>query len=128
MSKLEDDKAAMEKEIQIYENHVANSQERMSDMRSASEEDKARYAQAVRRLDAVTLQLDAVRKELEHKVLDNSEKQAQIVELLALDASNADEIASTKKRVKGLKKALAESSDRVQALEQEVDEYAYENK
>ncbi len=128
VSKLEDDKAAMEKEIQIYENHVANSQERMSDMRSASEEDKARYAQAVRRLDAVTLQLDAVRKELEHKVLDNSEKQAQIVELLALDASNADEIASTKKRVKGLKKALAESSDRVQALEQEVDEYAYENK
>ncbi len=126
-SRLEEERAALTKEIQVYENHVANSQEKMADMRSSSEEDRARYAQAVRRLDTLTLQLDAVRKDLEQKVLENSDKQAQIVELLAMDASNADEIASSRKRVKSLKKALAESSDRVQSLEQEIDEYAHEN-
>lgn len=127
VSRLEEERASLAKEVQVYENHVANSQEKMADMRSSSEEDKARYAQAVRRLDAVTLQLDAVRKELEQKVLENSDKQAQIVELLALDASNTDEIAASKKRVKNLKKAVAESTNRIQALEQEVDEYAFEN-
>ncbi len=127
VSRLEEERASLTKEIQVYENHVANSQEKMADMRTSCEEDRARYAQAMRRLDTVTLQLDAVRKELEHKVLENSDKQAQIVELLAMDASNADEIASSKKRVKTLKKALAESSDRIHRLEQEVEEYAHEN-
>lgn len=126
-SRLEEERASLTKEIQVYENHVANSQEKMADMRSSSEEDRARYAQTVRRLDTLTMQLDAVRKELEHKVLENSDKQAQIVELLAVDAANADEIASSKKRIKSLKKALAESSDRVQSLEQEIDEYTHEN-
>jgi chromosome segregation ATPase len=127
VARLEEDKAALLKEVQVYETHVAHSQEKLADMRSCSEEDRAKYAQATRRLDALSLQLDAVRKELEQKVLENTEKQSQIVELLALDASNADEILSAKKRIKSLRKSLSESNERINCLENLAKKHADEN-
>lgn len=121
VSKLEDEKKVLMKEVEVCESHLAKSQETMADLRNISEEDKAKYMQSVRQLDALSLQLETTNKELEHVAAENCEKQSQIVELLAVDASNTEEIKGLKRRIKDLKKSLSASKEQIQSLESEVD-------
>lgn len=120
VAKLEDEKKVLMKEVHVCDSHLAKSQETMADLRSTSEEDKAKYMQSVRQIDALSLQLDTTNKELEHMATENCEKQSQIVELLAIDASNTEEIKSLRKRIKDLKKSLSASNDQIQSLESEL--------
>ena len=121
VSKLEDEKSALAKEVKVYESHMAKSQEMMVEMRNVNEEDNAKFLQVTRRLDTVTLQLEATRKDLEQKAAENADQHAQIVDLLSIDAEKTDAISSLKERMKSLKKSLSESRKRVSSLEGELD-------
>lgn len=123
VSKLEDEKYALVKEVKIYEDHVMTSQEKMADMRSANEELRAEHRLTSNKLDTLSSQLEALRQQYEQKVIENSEKQSQIVELMALDATNAEEISTSRKKVKDLKRSLSESKTRIESLEQELVEF-----
>lgn len=126
-SKLEDEKYALIKEVEIYEGHILNSQEKMADLRNTNEEIRAEHRQTVNRLDTVSKQLDALRKELELKVIENGEKQSHIVELLAMDASNTEEISLLQKRMEEMKRSLSHSHDKIASLQTEVDGCKLEN-
>ena len=126
-SKLEDEKYALIKEVEIYEGHVVNSQEKMADLRNSNEEVRAEHRQTVNRLDAVSKQLDALRKDLEQKVMENGDKQSQIVELLAMDAANTEEISLLQKKIDDMKNSLLESHDKIASLQTEVDGYKCQN-
>jgi len=127
VSRLEDEKHALLREVEIYEGHIINSQEKMTDLRNSNEEVRAEHRQTVNRLDAVLKQLDTLRKDLEHKVVENGDKQSQIVELLAMDASNTEEISSLRETVEEMRRSLSESRERIASLQAEVDESKQEN-
>jgi chromosome segregation ATPase len=89
-------------------------------MRHGFEEERARYCQTLRRVDSLTLQLETSKKNLESLAAERDDLQAQVIDLLALDAANVDDKNALKSQLKEMNSVMERSQMHVKDLEAQL--------
>eukprot|EP00890_Picochlorum_soloecismus_P002109 jgi/Picsp_1/289/NSC_00288-R1_hypothetical protein CHLNCDRAFT_136937 [Chlorella variabilis] len=117
---LESERNALSQQLQMYDQHMVRLQDELADMRHGFEEERARYCQTLRRVDSLTLQLDTAKKNLESLATERDDLQAQLIDLLALDAANVDEKNALKTQLKEINSVMKQSQMYMKDLEAEL--------
>ena len=117
---LENERNALSQQLQMYDQHMVRLQNELADMRHGFEEERARYCQTLRRVDSLTLQLETAKKNLESLAAERDNLQAQVIDLLALDAANVDDKNALKTQLKEMNSVMEKSQMHVEELEAQL--------